>query len=132
MKYLLSILFICSTLSVDADIAPYGDFSDFTPWLYDTEFEKKVEEIPEGSYPILIQAGPLVGDGVVYRYLLIPKPTKDFEYKFIYGQNEQLFKKQNLELIESGFILIYHQTIQLMGGEAHQAVWTKHNYIKSE
>ena len=132
MKYLLSILFIFAALSVDANMAPYGDFEEFSQWFHDTEFEKKIKEFPEDSYPILIQAGPLLGDGVAYRYLLVPKPTKDFEFKFIFGQSEQDFKNLNLELIESKFTLIHHQTVQLMGGIAHQAVWTKQNHIKSE
>ena len=113
-------------------MAPYGFFKDFSQWFHDTEFEKKIKEIPDDSYPILIQAGPLLGDGVAYRYLLVPKPTENFEYKFTFGQNEQNFKSLNLELIESGFTIIHHQTVQLMGGIVHQAVWTKQNYIKSE
>lgn len=113
------------TFAAHSEVKPYGSSEDFSVWYRSEIIADKLNEIEEDSYPIVIQAGPLLGDGVAYRFLCVAKPSRNFEYRLLYGRPLAEFEARDKKLKEAEFTLIHHQTVQLMGGVAHQAVWTK-------
>ena len=125
MKLILAISFMLVAFTACAEVLPYGNFENFSNWYRSENIDAKLNEIEENRYPIVIQAGPLLGDGVAYRFLCVTKPSKNFEYRLLYGKAKAEFEARDMKLKEAGFTLIHHQTVQLMGGVAHQAIWTK-------
>lgn len=113
------------TAKVSSGPIPYGEYPEFTRWLKQPDFAVRLGKLPDNLYPIAVQGGPLEGDGVVYRMLLVQKPTKDFRSEVVYGAKESEFGARNEELQRNGFVLIQHQTVQLFSFKAHQAVWVK-------
>ena len=112
---------ICSL----AETVPYNinEFQQFSEWLTHDKFTEQLKNIPKDKYPILIQAGPLLGDGVVYRFILTKKPSDKFKYEVAYGIEDIEFKNKNINLVKKGYTLIQHQTAVVMVGTIHQAVW---------
>lgn len=102
-----------------------ADESTFSDWMEPTEFEAFYTTKTSNEYPPIIEAKPLLGDGVAYRALFIQKPSNDFEYQSEYGISDKLFKEINTKLKEKEFVLIHHQEVMLMGGTSNQATWVK-------
>jgi len=125
MKYFILASMLCLVRPAHGETTPYSKPIDFSKWYDSSEFSHVLKNIPVGKYPIIIEAGPVVGDGVVYRVLLKPKPIEDFEYRYMYSAKNSEFSKKRKKFAKLGFTLIYHQKVQLMGGKVHQAVWVK-------
>ncbi len=103
----------------------FAEEPTFSAWMQPAEFDKFYSSKSNNEYPPVIQAKLLLGDGVAYRALFVPKPTKNFNYQSKYGLSESHFKTTITELKSNGFVLIYHQQVQLFGGLSHQATWVK-------
>lgn len=113
-----------------AEQVPYTEHQKFSGWLQTAEFETLLKKTKSTQYPIVIQAGALLGDGVVYRVLFVDKPSKAFQHEMVYGVSEKECKQRNRQLADKGYTLIHHQAVQLMAGKAHQAVWVKNPSAK--
>lgn len=72
---------------VNVEVAK-GKHREFSHWHRPDNFDDLIEKMSDDQYPIAIQAGPLEGDGVVYRVLLMDKPTKGLQSEFVYGVQE--------------------------------------------
>jgi len=122
---ILTLLMSLVSSQAHAEQVPYSEHQKFSAWLQTGEFETLLKQTKSTQYPIVIQAGALIGDGVVYRVLLIGKPSKAFQHEMVFGASEKECKQRNKQLVDKGYTLVHHQTVQLMAGKAHQAVWVK-------
>jgi len=127
MRYILLISLLCLFQLAHAEKTPYSKTNDFSRWFGADEFVQVLNDIPPNKYPMIIEAAPLVGDGVVFRVLVKPKPSNNFKYRLAYRASENAFIKKNEAYSKLGFTLIYHQKVQLMPGKGHQAVWVKND-----
>jgi hypothetical protein len=109
-------------------VVPFGkQQTRFSQWIRPGDFELQLEKISDKRYPMVIEGGPLEGDGVVYRMLLMDKPTRGLQSEFVYGVKEREYDQRHQELHKKGYVLIQHQVVQLISFKAHQAVWVKND-----
>lgn len=127
MKYSLLISFLCLLQLAHAETTPFFKPSEFSQWHNPNKFTQILKDIPKDKYPVIIESANLVGDGVVFRVLVRPKPNKNFESRYIYYVNTNEFIRANDKFSQLGFILIHHQVIQLMLDKSHQATWVKND-----
>ena len=84
-----------------------------------------IEECPETHFPTIIELMPLPGDGVRFKSIFIPKPSKGFEYKYVVLESTPKYHALHSEYTKQGYIQICHQIVTVMIGNVHQAVWVK-------
>jgi hypothetical protein len=125
MKKTILILILMLAQTASAEILPYSEFIKFSEWSNKEKFSKYIEQIASNQYPVVIEAGALVGDGVVYRVLVNNKPENKLKYEYVYGVNENKYLEQTNLFNKDGYVLIHHQILQGMAHELHQAIWVK-------
>ncbi len=123
MRYLFYILAILLSNTLYAD--PYTEIDEFSEWHQAESFIKIINSAPTNKYPVIIQGGALLGDGVEFRVFFNRKPSRKFMYHIVFGVYEKEFTKLNYQYVEAGFTLIHCQTVKLMSGLSYQAVWVK-------
>jgi hypothetical protein len=125
----LQILFIftilLNTFSVCAGVNPMYIADEFSEWQHAGTFRNTIMQIPSSKYPVVIQGGVLLGDGIAFRMLLVDKPSSDLQYEYLYDVDESTFIEQNEIFIKNGYTLIQHRTLQIMHSIIHQAIWIK-------
>ena len=107
--------------------SPYTSTLEFSAWLQAQEFKSIINSIPSKQYPIIIEAGALLGDGVVFRVLFNNKPTDFLKYEYAYGIDKEEYVRKNKKFKKLGYTLIHHQVVQLMHDKSHQVVWVLNN-----
>jgi hypothetical protein len=114
-----------SCLAIKAQEEPLGEWASFGVWMEMSDMDEALKKMKTNQYPIVIQAGYVLGDGILFRVLCVPKPNKDFEYEIAYGKDEEEFRQLHDAYTKRGFRLISHQTTPWLAGISHQAVWVK-------
>ena len=125
MKNILCTFLVLLTVSANANSYKQQFAEGFSQWLHTKDFVKLLGSVPSDKYPAVLQGSALLGDGVVFRALLLPKPNQSFQHKFTYGTSKVGFTKLSNEYEKSGFILIQWQTVRLRSGLSYQGVWVK-------
>ncbi len=100
-----------------------ADEARFSEWMEASEFEVFYASKPDTVYPVVIEAKPLLGDGVAFRVMFIEKPSGKFRFESVYGISDRDFENMQAKLTGKRFVLIHHQKVMLIGGFSHQATW---------
>ena len=112
-------------LLVLAVLVPYAfaDEARFSEWMRSEAFDVFYASKAGNVYPVVVEAKPLLGDGVVFRAMFIAKPSHHFRFESVYGISDRHFENIQAKLTSKGFVLIHHQKVMLIGGWSHQATW---------